>query len=84
MPTYEYQCESCGLKFERMQAMSDKPLTECVNCHGTVRRLISAGGGFIMNQKAGHGGSSCSLESTGRTCCGRDNRCGNASCDGHS
>jgi len=43
MPTYEYQCEKCGLIFEEFQSISEKPLTHCRKdgCDGTVKRLIS-------------------------------------------
>jgi putative FmdB family regulatory protein len=29
MPTYEYQCEKCGLEFEQFQSMKDDALTTC-------------------------------------------------------
>jgi putative FmdB family regulatory protein len=50
MPTYEYQCEKCGLLFEEYQSISAAPLTQCkkTGCGGTVKRLISLGGGFIF------------------------------------
>ena len=54
MPTYEYECAECGLKFERRQAITEAPLTECPACGGGVRRLISGGTGFIL-KGAGHG-----------------------------
>jgi len=83
MPTYEYECAECGLKFERRQAITEAPLVECPACGGGVRRLISGGTGFIL-KGSGHGragrGGGCALEETGRTCCGRDARCGSASC----
>lgn len=50
MPTYEYECEKCGLRFEEFQSITAEPLTKCKNkeCDGTVKRLFSAGGGFIF------------------------------------
>lgn len=50
MPTYEYECEKCGLHFEAFQSITAEPLTKCKNegCDGTVKRLFSAGGGFIF------------------------------------
>lgn len=48
MPTYEYECLKCGEIFDAFQKMSDKPLTECVKCNGSVRKLISAGSGLIF------------------------------------
>ncbi|HAK95508.1 MAG TPA: zinc ribbon domain-containing protein [Planctomycetes bacterium] len=86
MPTYEYQCEACGLKFERMQGIREEPLAECPQCRGKVRRLVSGGAGFVL--KGGARGRTtadaggCSLEQTGRTCCGRQSRCGEPPCGG--
>lgn len=48
MPTYEYECESCGISFERLQRISDEPIRNCPECGGEVRRLISTGGGLVF------------------------------------
>ena len=40
MPTYEYECESCGIRFERIQHFKDEPLKKCPECGGPVHRLI--------------------------------------------
>ncbi len=40
MPRYEYQCEECGVRFERIQKFSDKPITVCPECDGDAHRLI--------------------------------------------
>jgi putative FmdB family regulatory protein len=40
MPIYLYQCDSCGVRFERLQRMSDDALTECPECDGSVHRVI--------------------------------------------
>ncbi len=50
MPTYEYQCETCGTTFEAFHAMSAEPLKECreEGCGGPLRRLIGAGAGLIF------------------------------------
>jgi putative FmdB family regulatory protein len=40
MPIYLYECDSCGVRFERLQRMSDDPLTECPECDGQVHRVI--------------------------------------------
>jgi len=44
MPLYEYQCEFCGLQFEARQKFSDAPLSECRECGGPVKKLISRAG----------------------------------------
>jgi len=86
MLTYEYECKICGLKFERQQAISEDPVAECPECRGKVRRLISGGTGFLFkgssHDQAGRSEGACSLEQTGRTCCGRQERCGNSLCGG--
>ncbi|HON58304.1 MAG TPA: zinc ribbon domain-containing protein [Smithella sp.] len=83
MPTYEYQCSQCGLKFERHQSMKDVPVKECPECGGEVQRMISGGSGFIMKQSGvsmRDSAKSCSFEESGRTCCGADRKCGQSPC----
>ncbi len=41
MPIYEYECESCGRRFEVWQKITDEPLTTCKYCNGKLRKLIS-------------------------------------------
>ena len=48
MPTYDYQCSSCGYRFEKLQSIKDDPLSLCPECEGPVRRLIGAGVGIIF------------------------------------
>jgi putative FmdB family regulatory protein len=48
MPTYDYVCTKCGHTFEAFQKMSDKPLTRCPECKGTLRRLIGGGMGIFF------------------------------------
>lgn len=43
MPIYEYQCESCSHRLEKLQKMSDAPLTDCPECgQSTLKKLVSA------------------------------------------
>jgi putative FmdB family regulatory protein len=42
MPLYEYECESCAHRFERIQRFSDPPLETCPKCGGRVRKLLSS------------------------------------------
>tara|TARA_B100000745_G_scaffold88027_3_gene55209 strand:- start:2048 stop:2320 length:273 start_codon:yes stop_codon:yes gene_type:complete len=45
MPIYEYRCENCGHELEKLQKMSDAPLTECPDCNtSSLKKLISAAG----------------------------------------
>ena len=63
MPTYGYECKSCGYTFDVFQSMSDEPLKICPKCEKGVRRLINGGtgvifkgGGFYVTDKGGKGG----------------------------
>ncbi|MFN8496598.1 MAG: FmdB family zinc ribbon protein [Anaerolineae bacterium] len=40
MPTYVYQCETCG-QFEQWQSFKDSPLAVCPTCGSPVRRVIT-------------------------------------------
>lgn len=44
MPLYEYECQKCGLRFERRQSFSDEPVRTCPDCGGAVERLIQPAG----------------------------------------
>lgn len=77
MPTYEYKCNACGHRFERFHGMSARPAKRCPKCGRSARRLISAGAGVLTTGS----GSSCAFRSTGKTCCGRDQRCSGPSCE---
>ena len=85
MPTYEYECKACGLRFERRQAMTEPALVECPECRGEVHRLVSGGLGLILKgagrDRGGHHASACSREHGATTCCGRDERCGKPLCE---
>jgi putative FmdB family regulatory protein len=48
MPTYEYECRECGHAFERFQGINEDPIGTCPECGGSVRRLISTGGGLVF------------------------------------
>ena len=48
MPTYEYECQKCGHRFEEFQSMKDAALTKCPQCKGKLKRLVGAGAGFIF------------------------------------
>ena len=45
MPIYEYQCEACSHKFEKLQKISDDPLKDCPACNAPqLKKLVSAAG----------------------------------------
>ena len=42
MPLYEYECEACGNRFERIQKFSDPLVDTCPVCGGPVKKLLSS------------------------------------------
>ena len=42
MPLYEYECNDCGHRFERIQKFSDPLVSSCPVCDGEVRKLLSS------------------------------------------
>jgi putative FmdB family regulatory protein len=58
MPTYEYRCLSCRHTFERVQRMTDKPVSRCPKCGKRVEKVFHAvpilfsGPGFHINDYA--------------------------------
>jgi len=50
MPNYDYECQTCGHRFEVFQSMNDPKLTDCPveGCGGQVKRLLGTGGGIIF------------------------------------
>jgi putative regulatory protein, FmdB family len=72
MPIYEYECQSCGHRFEEWQKMSDKPVKVCPKCKARkVEKLIShtsfqlKGGGWYSDLYASQKPASGSAESSG-------------------
>lgn len=71
MPTYEYECKSCGHRFEEFQQMSDPAVLKCPSCGRKARRCLSAPAGIL---KAGP--SEASAAPCGRGLCrGKDSPC---------
>lgn len=77
MPLYEYECESCQKRFEKIRKFSDPPLETCDLCgNGPIRKLFSSpaiqfkGSGFYITDyakksstEAGQGGGTKSSSS---------------------
>ena len=64
MPLYEYQCDACGGRIERIRKFSDPPLDEpCPTCGGHLTKLLSSpaiqfkGSGWYITDYARKGGS---------------------------
>jgi putative FmdB family regulatory protein len=80
MPTYEYECTSCGQHIEVFQRISEDPLTTCGVCGGTLRKvfhpagIVFKGSGFYAtdsrssskpgSKREGEGSSSSSSSSS--------------------
>jgi putative FmdB family regulatory protein len=78
MPTYEYECKTCGHRFDAFQNIRDEPLKVCPECGKELRRLINGGsgvifkgGGFYVTDKGGGraatGGTASGAASAGKT-----------------
>jgi putative FmdB family regulatory protein len=54
MPLYEYECDACGHRFEKIQKFSDPLEDTCPKCGGPVHKRISSpaiqfkGSGFYI------------------------------------
>ncbi len=74
MPLYEYQCQKCGHRFERIQRFSDAMVKKCPECGGKVEQMISApavqfkGSGWYVTDyaKKASGASSSKSDSEGK------------------
>src|SRR5260370_25447309 len=72
MPLYEYECDACGHRFEKIQKFSDALEDTCPKCGGVVHKLVSSpaiqfkGSGFYINDYArkGTGAGSDSSENS--------------------
>jgi len=64
LPTYDYSCEKCGLKFELRLKFSDEVDQPCVDCGSVAKRQFSAvpivfkGSGWYVNDYGKKGSSS--------------------------
>jgi len=71
MPLYEYQCESCAHRFERIQKFSDPPIESCPQCGSAVRKLLSSpaiqfkGSGWYITDYARKGGAGAGTSDSG-------------------
>ena len=49
MPTYDYECDACGHKFEEFQSFAAETLKVCPSCHKpTLRRLFGTGAAILF------------------------------------
>ncbi len=49
MPTYEYECDACGHRFDEFQSMSEPALRKCPECkRKKLRRLFGTGAAVLF------------------------------------
>jgi len=72
MPIYEFECLSCGKRFDRLQKMSDPDPTDCPTCgEPQVKRAVTAaafrlkGGGWYETDFKGDGDKKRNLVESG-------------------
>ena len=69
MPTYEYQCNACSLRFELKRHFDEKVEADCPQCSSQARRLFSPvpivfkGPGFYVTDNAAENSN---LKSSGK------------------
>jgi putative FmdB family regulatory protein len=90
VPTYDYQCRSCGAITEVIHAMSEDGPTVCELCGGDLRRvlypagIIFKGSGFYRTDSRASGGSGSSESSTSSGSSGAKPASGPSGSDGTS
>ena len=66
VPLYEYECQACHFRFEKLQRLSDPPPPKCPECGGKIAQMMSTssvqfkGSGWYVTdyQRKGSGGDS--------------------------
>src|SRR5690242_17091138 len=73
MPMYEYECGTCGRRFEQLQRITEDALTSDPDCGGPVRRVIQPvgiifkGSGFYVTDSRKSGSASTSSSSDAKS-----------------
>ncbi len=68
MPLYEYKCEKCGNRFEKIEPVTAPETNKCPKCKGKALRQLSSaaiqfkGSGWYVTDYAGKGSGSSSSE----------------------
>ena len=79
MPIYEYKCLECGISLEKMQKVSDEPLTVCEKCGGKLEKQWSLSGfqfkgaGWYVTDYAGKKADSVTEKKTEKSSNGESN-----------
>ena len=73
MPIYEYKCVDCRTHIEKMQRITEAPLTVCENCGGKLEKQVSRTGfqfkgeGWYVTDYAGKKSDSTEKSSAGES-----------------
>lgn len=73
MPIYVYQCETCGMTFQKRQSFSEAPLRNCPECDGAVHRVVQPvgvvfkGSGFYVTDNRAKSSTATSAEKASST-----------------
>jgi putative FmdB family regulatory protein len=51
MPTYTYQCEKCGIRFDQFQKFSEQSLLACPECGELALRKVYQPVGIVFKGK---------------------------------
>jgi putative FmdB family regulatory protein len=72
MPVYSYQCENCGVRFDRYQKFTEQPLAWCPECGKKALRkvyspvgIVFKGSGFYATDHRSPSGASYAAGKTG-------------------
>jgi putative FmdB family regulatory protein len=71
MPLYEYECQQCHRRLEKIQSFSAPPETVCPHCGGALEKTLSApavqfkGAGWYVNDYASKSKSGAKKDSGG-------------------
>ena len=78
MPLYEYHCNQCGYRYEKIQKFNSEREAACPKCGGDLQRPLTApalqfkGAGWYVNDYAPKGGSSTHENPAGEAAGGGD------------
>lgn len=53
MPTYDYECDACGHKYELFQSITEEPVKKCPACGKKKARRLFGTGAAIMFKGSG-------------------------------
>ncbi len=86
MPIYEYKCNVCGYRFEKLQTFHDEPVKVCPKCKGEVKRLISKssfilkGSGWYVTDYARKNGKNIASSNTDKSSSSSCSSCSSKNC----